>query len=213
MNNIIKSKYKVSNKLINKIIRKAPTYISGGKYSLRSYGYDDEYSTSYKSVIIYIQNGLNNNHELFKEIFKAIIKIQKGGNRKYQLLVFGFGDTDKLQHENKFFDFGYINDKYNIDKVIETISRLSGSQVIKEIAIIPELFPKTDARSLYTGKIKVDDQDLLIIIGNKEKTIFAEKLKRKLKMSIRKHIMFADINSIFTKVEYTFGNYKPTFMS
>ena len=32
-------------------------------------------------------------------------------------MVFGFGNTDNLQHEKKYFEFGFANDNYKYKKV------------------------------------------------------------------------------------------------
>jgi len=66
----------------------------------------------------------------------------------------------------------------------KNITRISGNNTVRQ-AIIPELFPKTDMRSLYSGKIKIEKDDLLIIIGRKNEVIFSEDLKNKIKPSIK----------------------------
>ena len=102
-----KDKITFPNYLIQKISRDAPTYQISENYGRRGgyYGDSEEYGKSYKSICIYVQNGLCNETELFKIIAKSIFKIQSNNRRKYPLIVFGFGNTFNLQHENKFFDF------------------------------------------------------------------------------------------------------------
>ena len=101
------------------------------------------------------------------------------------LLVFGFGETEHLQHEKKYFDLGYANSWHNANKIAETIARISGNKPVKN-AIIPELFPKADIRSLYGGKTKIEQDDLLIIIGNKDEVLLDENLKKKISLRINK---------------------------
>ena len=140
---VSKNNIKFPNRLLHKINQDAPLYQSGENYGRRGdyYGGSDEYGRSYKSICIYIQNGLKNEKELFKVISKSIFKIQSSNKRKYPVLVFGFGNTKFLQYEKKYFDFGYVNSWHNANKVAETISRISGINKVK-MAIIPELFPK-----------------------------------------------------------------------
>lgn len=202
---------KIPNSIIRRIIREAPTYTVSENYGRTGgyYGDSDEYAKSYKSICIYVQNGLEEKIDLFKIIAKAIFKIQINNCRKYPLLVFGFGDTKNLQHENKYFDLGYSNDVYNYNKIAKTISRISGKRTVGQ-AIIYELFPKTDVRSLYHGKIRIDKDDLLIIIGKKNEVFFNSKLKLKLNSQIKKHILFVELYQ--GNIEFHFKNYKPQFI-
>lgn len=203
----------IPNRILRKIKRATPSYSSGGS-SIRSpgiYTESGEYSSGYKNIIIYVQNGLSEKNDLFLKIAKSIFKIQSNNSRKYALLIFGFGNTKNLQHENKYFDFGYINDAYNDHKIVRTISRISGNNKVNK-AIIPELFPKTDIRSLYHGKTKVKRDDLLIIIGNKGEVFFSKDIRDKIKTRIRKRMLLVEIENentdyIFKPREVNFSNF------
>ena len=205
-----KDKITFPNYLIQKISRDAPSYQISENYGRRGgyYGDSEEYGKSYKSICIYVQNGIGNETELFKSIAKAAFKIQSSNKRKYPLILFGFGNTSNLQHENKFFDFGYISDKHKVNRVAETMSRISGNNTVTK-AIIPELFPKVDIRSLYSGKIKIDDDDLLIIVGKKNEVFFDKKIEFKLKNKIRKRILFVEICK--DNIHWQYKNYNPEY--
>jgi hypothetical protein len=180
-------KIKFPSRLIHKINQNAPSYQTSENYGRSGgyYGGSEEYGRSYKSISIYVQNGLYDQIELFKEISQSIFKIQSNNKRKYPLLVFGFGETEHLQHEKKYFDLGYANSWHNANKIAETIARISGNKPVKN-AIIPELFPKSDIRSLYGGKTKIEQDDLLIIIGKKDEVLLDENLKKKISLRINK---------------------------
>lgn len=198
------NKFKIPNRVIADIQRYTPTYTVSENYG-RSGGYFGDYDESasgYKSICIYVQNGLAAYIELFKEIAKAVFQIQSGNQRKYPLLIFGFGNTDHLQHERKYFDFGFINDSYNVQKVAITIARISGDNLISP-GIITELFPKTDIRSLYNGKTKIERDDLIIIIGKKDEVFFSSKLVDKITTSLKKQILFVEIEDE-NRVNYIF---------
>jgi len=180
-------KIKFPSRLIHKINQNAPSYQTSENYGRSGgyYGGSEEYGRSYKSISIYVQNGLYDQIELFKEISKSIFKIQSNNKRKYPLLVFGFGETEHLQHEKKYFDLGYANSWHDANKIAETIARISGNKRVNN-AIIPELFPKADIRSLYGGKTKIEQDDLLIIIGKKDEVLLDENLKKKISLRINK---------------------------
>ena len=196
------------SRLIHKISQNAPSYQTSENYGRSGgyYGGSEEYGRSYKSICIYIQNGLSNEIELFKVISKAVFKIQCDNKRKYPLLVFGFGKTEFLQYEKKYFDFGYTNSWHNANSVAEAISRISGTEKV-EMAIMPELFPKTDIRSLYYGKTKIEPDDLLIIIGKKDEVSLDENLKKKNSHRINKLKKRTLLVEILTK--NVCFNYKP----
>ena len=180
------SKITFPKNMINQIRSDAPSYQTSENYGRSSgyYGDSEDYGRSYKSICIYVQNGLESEMELLKVLSKAIFKIQASNKRKYPLLIFGFGNTEYLQHKNNHFMLGYLNSWHYATKIAETIARISGNKPVKN-AIIPELFPNTDIRSLYGGKTKIDQDDLLIIIGNKNEIILDDNLK--MKISLRRN--------------------------
>ena len=181
---------KIPFKIISRLKTNAPTHETGGwgrRYGDFSESSDE--SSGYKGVYVYVQNGLAEYVDLFKEIVRGIFKVQKGNNRPYPLMVFGFGKTDSLQHEKKPFDLGYANDIYNIGKIAETIARISGDRPVNP-AIIPEFFPKV--RYPY-GKIKIEHDDLLVIIGRENEVYLNENLKGKIRSSFMKRILSVDI--------------------
>ena len=104
------TQYKVPSTIIMKLRNVAPSYDISENYGRRGgyYGEEDESACSYKNVCVYVQNGLGDKLELFREIAKAIFKIQKSGGRTYMLIVFSFGVSENLQHDRKFFPFGYF---------------------------------------------------------------------------------------------------------
>jgi hypothetical protein len=184
---------KFPEKVIRKLRDHAPTYTVGENSGRRS-GYSEdsvEYARGYKSICIYIQSGLADNHEQFKEIAKGIFKIQVYNSRKYPLLIFGFGNSDELKYEDKFFSFGYSSDSFSASKVADAMVRLAG-QYNCNPAIIPSLWPKTSIRSLYSGKINIESDDMLIIIGREKEVFFSDILKDKLSAKMSKRILFVE---------------------
>lgn len=188
-------KIKIPGKIILKLRNDKPTYVISENYGRQSnfFGDYDESASGYKAVCIYVQNGLADYVDLFKEIARGVFNIQAGGKRFYPLVVFGFGKTIHLQHEKKSFDFGYMNDLANVTKVAEAISRISGSIPYKP-AIIPELFPKTDIRSLYHGKTRIERDDLLIIIGRENEIFLSDTLENTITYSFRKQTLLVEID-------------------
>ncbi|MCD4691595.1 MAG: hypothetical protein K8R79_01680 [Calditrichales bacterium] len=207
-------KYKVPFRIVSKLKQLAPSCSSGT--SNRRFGYygDDEYEgRGYNSVLLYIQNGLGNYRKLIKEIVRMILNIQEDTCKTYQLLPFGFGNTKTLQHEKKHFKLGYARGiaSVNISGITDVILRISDAETVTAPAIIPELFPKVDIRSLYHGKTRVDRDDLLIVIGKKDEVHFNKEIENKLTFGIKKHLLFVEIDG--EEVEWFHRDYEYKFFN
>jgi len=181
-------------KIILKLTHAAPSYAVTENYGRRMgfYGDADETASGYKSICIYVQNGLSEYNDLFKEVARGIFRIQSENRRKYPLIVFGFGKTNHLQHVGKYFEMGFLNDSMKVAKIAEETSKISGS-VSCNPAIISELYPKPGLRSLYTGKTRIENEDLLIIIGRENEVFFNDTLQDKLTHSLKKRILLVEI--------------------
>lgn len=189
-------KFKIPSAIISRIANNAPSYTISENYGRKLGFYSDrtEEASGYKSICIYIQNGLAEYLDLFKELSRAIFKIQVDCSRQYPLCVFGFSNTEHLQHENKYFDLGHSFDYLNHNKVAETIARISGSKH-HQTSVIPELFPQVGIQSLYFGKIKIERDDLLIIIGRKNEVFFSKKINQQITARLKKHILQIEIDN------------------
>lgn len=202
---MITDNYKIPNSTINTITRNAPThYISenrlrrSGQYG----GYEDE-GAGYKTIIIYVQSGLAEEMNVFKAISKAIFQFQIQNGRKYQVFIFGFGQTPVLQHEKKFFPLGeFIGEEGNFSKIAATIAKISGHSVVTQ-AHIPEIFPPKDFTSLYGyNKTQIDREDLLIIIGRQGQVFLNPDLEQQMTSKLYKQTLFAEISN--DKVNYLY---------
>jgi hypothetical protein len=188
---------KPPSSLLNKIKYEAPSITISENYGRSGgyYGDEDSESSGYRAVLIYIQKGLSEYKDLILKVVKLVLNVQSGAGIKYPLVPFGFGNSDKLIHEGKYFDLGYTNDLYNDFKITETLQRISGTEPSVNPSIITELYPKAGMKSLYGGKTRIDNNDLLVIIGKKDEVAFASELEPKITSKIRKHILFVEIDN------------------
>jgi len=193
----------IPNRIIRKIKSKAPCFSYGENFNRYPGVITEGHETGcqYKNVVIYIQNGHNNKKDFFEKLIKGISKIQSSQSRKYRLFIFGIGNSKQLQHNGKYFDLNYPNIKSQKKKIIEVFSEISQNKKCSK-AIIYELFPKSQGKNFYTSRTKINKDDLLIIIGNKNEIFFNEDLKSQLKISIKKHILLIEFNN--KEVNYTF---------
>ena len=205
-------KYKVPSNIIRKIKENAPSEPYSDSYR-RISGYipDHNYEYSgYKCICIYVQNGLADKIDLFKEISKAIFNIQSEMIQNYLVNIFGFGDTYYLQHEHKYFNFrGLSTDWQNASNMTKIIPRISGDKRINP-SIIPQLTSTKYIKSLYVPKTKIEKDDLLIIIGNKDEVFLNFELEETITKKVYKQILFVeiDINTVNYFYKYNKFLYK-----
>lgn len=201
----IKINLKPPSSLLSKIKFEAPRISKNSDYD-RS----EESSKGYRTVLIYIQKGLGKYKDLILNTVRLILNVQRGAGIRYQLVPFGFGNSDKLIHEGKYFDLGFTNDLLNDFKIAETLQRISGNEPITTPSIITELYPRAGMKSLYGGKTRIDNNDLLVIIGKKDNVAFASELESKITSIIRRHILFVEIdnNTIIWNFKLQNLNYK-----
>jgi hypothetical protein len=199
--------------LLSAIRQNAPSTTVSENYG-RNAGYFGDYDEStrgYKAIMIYIQLGLSEYDELIIEVVRAILTIQKGYGKKYQIIPAAFGKGMDFILEGKYFDMGYTSDKLNDTKIAKELKNLSGTEKSEVPAIIPDFFPKTDIRSLYYGKTRFERSDMMAIIYKKDELAFAEILKDKFTYELKKRILFVEIEE--NNVNWHYKNFTPEFIN
>lgn len=205
-------KLEIPKRIIRKIKSKAPCFSYGENFNRYSGVVSEGHETScqYKNIIIYIQEGHYEKKDFFEKLIKGISKIQSNRSKKYRLFIFGIGNSKQLQHNGKYFELNYSKIKSQKEKIIEELSEISQNKKCSK-AIIYELFPKSQGKNFYTSRTKINKEDLLIIIGNKNEVFISENLKSELKISIRKHVLLIEfdkneLNYIFYPKELNYNN-------
>ncbi|MCX6152621.1 MAG: hypothetical protein NT007_00515 [Candidatus Kapabacteria bacterium] len=202
---------KPSNSLRSSIKNDAPSKTLSENYG-RSSGYDgdsDEYHAGYSAALIYVQTGLSEFEELFREVAKLVFFAQSGYRKKYPIVVAAYGNGSDFIHDKKYFDMGYLSDRFSDTKIMEVLKNLSGTDKSDIPAVIPDFFPKTDNRSLYSGKTRFEKDDLMVIIGKKEEVFFADHLQEKFSYSVKKRILFVEIDG--DNVNWNYKNFDKFF--
>lgn len=204
--------YKPPTNLRNELRRNAPSSTLSENYG-RSGGYFgdyDEETVGYSSILIYIQLGLAEHYDIILEVVRLMLSIQSGYEKKYSLLPAAFGTGTDFIHKGKYFDLGYMTDNLLATKIAEALRDLSGTGKSEIPAILPEFFPKTDMRSLYSGKTSFDKKDFMVIIARKGEWVLAEHLQDKITYDFKKRILLVEIdeeavNWKYRDVEFEFN--------
>ncbi len=202
----------IINKLSSRILADAPTKTVSENWG-RQMGeyYDEDLETSgYASVLLYVQLGLSEYGDLIKEVIKLIFQVQNEYIGRYVLLPVAFGKDNKFIHNKKYFNFGYRDGISGIGSVHKEVMNLTNTAISEVPAVIPDFFPKTDARSLYSGKVKFERDDLMIIVGKKSDVAFLEELRHRFTASIKKRILFVEIEE--NSVNWNYRKIEPKFV-
>jgi hypothetical protein len=198
--------------LYSKISQAAPTITISENDGRRGgyYGDSDEETRGYRAVLVYIQQGLGSQHDLVRSVVRLILKAQRDAGIKWALVPLSFGrEDDKLHHEGKYFDLGPSAGSAADSVITDTILRISGTDPSSMPAVIPELYPKADMRSLYGGKTRVDETDLLAVIGIKDQVWFAEQLRDSITYRMQKHILLVELED--KVAHWRFGDHTLTY--
>jgi hypothetical protein len=196
---------KPTSTLFLKIRRDAPSSTLSENYGRTGgyYGDEDEETSGYSAVMIYVQLGLQDYYDVILEAVRLVLKVQLGYRKKYPIVISAFGKGIEFIHEGKYFEMGYMNDKFSDTKIAEKLKLLSSKDTSETPAVIHKLFPKTDMRSLYGGKTRFEQNDFMVIIAKKGELIFANELELLLKQSVKKRILVLEIDE-----KNVFWNYK-----
>jgi len=141
--------------------------------SIGYYGDADESTRIYRAILVYIEQGMGKASPLFEGVRAFIEKVQPR-SMHYIVLPMSFGDDEALHHDGKAIRVTSGLNRLTGRKFLETCVSVAGDEPA-ERPYIPVLFPKTDYRSLYQGKVAVDRNDLLIFLNNDSSLQFSEK--------------------------------------
>lgn len=162
-----------SPSLVRKIRERAPTKTISENWGRTGgyYGDSDESTRIYRAVLVYIEQGLGAAQPLFEAVRKVIDKVQPN-NVRYIVIPVAYGDDGQLHHGGRPIPVhGEL--RFTAGRVfLETCMKVSGDIAV-ERPYVPALYPKTDIRSLYQGKIAVDRNDLLLFITRTAPLMFA----------------------------------------
>ncbi len=159
--------------------RHAPLKTTGENWGRRGgfYGESDSSTRIYRCVLLYIEQGLGGETALFEAIARLLDRVQPYGY-SYNLLPLGYGDGEALVHDRRAIPVRFKIIPSQKNAFLETCAKVAGGAAVDD-PVVPSLFPKTDLRSLYTGKVAVDRNDLLIFVRRAGRLVFSEQATAK----------------------------------
>jgi hypothetical protein len=136
---------------------------AGGGRRCGYYDEEDESTTGYDSVLVYVRKGLGD-QEILEPVIDFILKVQQGMGKPWPLVPLSHGWGSELKHLGRGILMGNANDRFARTRVAQEVASLAGNQSDPGQSVISSLFPRTDSRSLYKGKVSVTTRDLLVFV-------------------------------------------------
>lgn len=205
--------FRPPSNIVRKIKNAAPLASASENYGRRGayYGDAEDESYAYHNVLVYIQKGLGKENELFTQLAKMILQIQKGGGIFYSIVPIAFGKEMEDTVTGKPFKMGYTSDWMQDHKLAKEFVRISGIGPSENPSLLMNLIPKINNRNAIPGKSRVNKEDLLIIVGRKDEVFFHSSLQQKIASKIRKNMLAVEIGD--DSVQWEFKNFQPMYIN
>jgi len=152
-------------RIISKARSRAPSRTVSENWgrSIGYYGDADETTHGYEAVLLYVRKGLGH-MEIILPVVRFAFKVQNELRKPWTLVPLSYGWGDELKHLGTDIPIRYVNDSANNRYIAKDICKLAGQELESDPAVVPQLFPRTDVRSLYGGKVKVTGRDLVVFV-------------------------------------------------
>ncbi len=137
------------------------------------YGDADESTSGYESVLIYMRRGLGR-PEIIAPVIEFALEVQREYSARWTFIPLSYGWGDELKHMGTDI---VMNRSMGADKITPVLCQVAGDVVEPGTAVVPKLFPRTDIRSLYQGKVRVTERDLLVFVDLEDGPRLAEGIR------------------------------------
>lgn len=163
------------------------------------YGDEDESTSGYDSVLIYVRRGLGR-PEIIAPVIEFALEVQREYSARWTLIPLSYGWGDELKHMGTDI---VMNRSMRADKITPVLCEVAGDVVEPGAAVVPKLFPRTDIRSLYQGKVRVTDRDLLVFVDFEDGPWLAEGIR--ISGQMRRRTVVVRLNEAMDTAEWEAG--------
>jgi len=150
-------------------------------------------------VLIYVRRGLGR-PEIITPVIEFAIEVQREYSARWTLIPLSYGWGDELKHMGTDI---VMNRSMRADKITPVLSEVAGDVVEPGSAVVPKLFPRTDIRSLYQGKVRVTERDLLVFVDLEGGPHLADGIR--LSGQMRRRTVVVSVNEALDAVEWRAG--------
>jgi len=168
------------------------------------HGDTDVTTRGYDSIMLYVRKGLGR-FDIILEAIKFAFEVQSSVRKMWTLVPVSHGWGDKLKHLGTDYAMRYINESSRREQIAQDVCQLAGDKIEPGAAPVCELFPRADVRSLYDGKIKVTDRDLLVFVDLEDAVLFHCRLRGRIRQSMQKRMVLAGVSEEFHRATWGFA--------
>jgi len=188
------SSFKPPSSVTRKVTNLAPTRTVSENWGRSGgfYGDEDLTTAGFDSVLLYVRKGLGH-MDILQPVINLALEVQNEVGIRWPLVPLSYGWGNTLKHLGTDIIMGYVNDWGTRERLAKKVCGLAGEGLEPGIAIVPQLFPQTDVRSLYGGKVRVTDRDLLIIVDVEGSVRFHPRIRDRLRSGIRKRMVLLEV--------------------
>ena len=167
------------------------------------YGDEDETTSGYESVLIYVRRGLGR-PEIITPVIGFALEVQREYSARWTLIPLSYGWGDELKHMGTDI---VMNRSMRADKVTPVLCEVAGDVVEPGAAVVPKLFPRTDIRSLYQGKVSVTERDLLLFVDLEDGPQLADGIR--ISGQMKRRTVMVSVNEALDAAEWKTGTDGP----
>jgi hypothetical protein len=164
----------------------------------------DVTTRGYQAIVLYVRKGLGR-PEIILPVVKFVFEVQQELRKPWTLVPLSHGWGDELKHLGTDLPMRYVNESSRSEKITDQICGLAGQDLELGQVAVQQLFPRTDARSLYGGKIKVTRDDLLVFVDFEEGMEFDYRLRLKLGPAMQRQVVLAEMTPELDQVTWVFA--------
>jgi hypothetical protein len=205
MVNSRRSAFAAPYQIIRRIRNQAPSRTISENWGRSGgfYGDEDESTSGYESVLIYVRRGLGR-PEIIAPVIEFALEVQREYSARWTLIPLSYCWGDELKHMGTDI---VMNQSMRADKITPVLCEVAGDVVEPGAVVVPKLFPRTDIRSLYQGKVRVTDRDLLVFVDFEDGPQLAEGIL--ISGQMRRRTVVVSVNEDLDAAEWKTGTDGP----
>lgn len=203
----MKTPFDAPSALQRKVFNHAPHRTTSENWGRQGgfYGDDDVTTCGFESVLIYVRKGLGH-QEVIKPVVDFVLAVQNELEAKWPLIPLSYGKEKELNHLGTSFTMGFVNDRSALARITSAVCELAGQEQEEGTSLVHKIFPKTDMRSFYTGKVAVKRDDLLVFVDYDGELFFHPSVKNRLRIVGRNRMVFVGVDRGMKGSTWTVGS-------
>jgi hypothetical protein len=160
--------------------------------------------------MLYVRKGLGR-PEIILPVVRFAFEVQQELRKPWALVPVSHGWGDELKHLGTDLPMRYINESSRAESIAQEICRMAGQELDPGPVTVRQLFPRTDVRSLYGGKVNVTPDDLLVFVEPEGELLFDCRLRWVLGDRMQRQVVVAEAPPSTDRLNWSFAGNRIEF--